>query len=310
MPETDAESSPKLDNTRVPWWLWPNVLALDAPLVAVTWLYFFVGVLDIHLFPHIYWILGLTVWLIYTADHLWDGLRLTNHDTATHRHRFAANYTLPIFAFFCLGLGILVYLLLFKAEGVLTTYIDGGRLVIPPYPFFLLLMVVGYFIGRMANVPGFPKEVLCGTIFALGVLCPVTVLSNWIAVQPNAGLVGNLLEILKPEIWLFALLCSVNCIAISFWEYDADKDNDPASARRHEQHQQWPRLAILIAGISLLFVILESTFSTRVVCAAVALSAILLFALSKFGTRFSPPLNRTLADAALLAPWVLVLFLV
>ncbi|MEM0896650.1 MAG: hypothetical protein AAGJ79_07165 [Verrucomicrobiota bacterium] len=309
MRETDADSSLKTDNTRVPWWLWPNVLALDAPFVAVTWLYFFAGVLDIHLFPHIYWILGLTVWLIYTSDHLWDGLRLKNRETATHRHLFAAENPRFLTVLLVLGLGLLVYLLLFKAEAVLTMHFEGGRIAIPPYPFFLLLMVAGYFVGRVRSIEGFPKEVLCGTIFALGVLCPVTVLTNWILPQRDAGLAGNLLEVLKPEIWLFAFLCSINCLAISCWEFDADQENDPESARRHDQHQRWPGLAIFVIVVSLLVVFLEPTLSTRIVCAAIAVSGSLLVAIQKFGSRLSPPLKRTLADFALLTPWTFVLFL-
>lgn len=30
-----------MDKERAPWWLWPNLLSLDAPVVAVAWAWMF-----------------------------------------------------------------------------------------------------------------------------------------------------------------------------------------------------------------------------------------------------------------------------
>ena len=187
-------------------------------------------------------------------------------------------------------------------------------------PVFLIALVGVYFIGRLFIGHEFPKEVMCGTIFALGVICPVSSLSNWL----------HWTDFVRPEIWLFALLCSVNCIAISWWEVDADRDNDPASAKRLERHRPWPQLALFVGIVSAIifaisFPATKSSVMTALssdprllklrpfletsgpwVIGAIVTSAFLLYAISKTGSRFSTPLKRVLADAALLTPWIFV----
>ncbi|MEI9812648.1 MAG: hypothetical protein WDO18_08225 [Acidobacteriota bacterium] len=55
-----------------PRWLWINLLSLDAPLVAVVWQDFLARCYPSMLRPAGRWMLGLTVWAIYLADHLLD----------------------------------------------------------------------------------------------------------------------------------------------------------------------------------------------------------------------------------------------
>src|SRR6478735_4737668 len=58
---------------RKPWWLIPNLLSLDAPLVAVTWLYVFAKTWRVDYLPWAAYIsLGLVVWVIYVTDRLLD----------------------------------------------------------------------------------------------------------------------------------------------------------------------------------------------------------------------------------------------
>lgn len=60
------------DRTRTPVWLWMNLLSLDAPLVALVWQDFLTRCYPSMLRPAGRWMLGLTVWAIYLADHLID----------------------------------------------------------------------------------------------------------------------------------------------------------------------------------------------------------------------------------------------
>jgi hypothetical protein len=55
-----ASSSP----SRIPWWLWPNVLSLDAPLVAVLWQAALAKVHHVAIMPGLHVALFLAVWLI------------------------------------------------------------------------------------------------------------------------------------------------------------------------------------------------------------------------------------------------------
>ena len=65
---------------KIPWYLWPNLLGLDAVAVSVVWLWCFAvseGVpLENQILRPIYLVLGLVVWLVYTADRLLDALRM------------------------------------------------------------------------------------------------------------------------------------------------------------------------------------------------------------------------------------------
>lgn len=66
----------------VPWWLWPNVLSLDAPLVAVAWQRYF---------THVSWgasvALFCAVWVVYITDRLLDARRSPTV-VSTFRHAF------------------------------------------------------------------------------------------------------------------------------------------------------------------------------------------------------------------------------
>ena len=74
-----------------PVWLWPNVLALDAPLIALVWQDFlarcYPGALDVSERA----VLGLTVWCIYLADRLLD-LRNPRASAETPRHLFSRQH--------------------------------------------------------------------------------------------------------------------------------------------------------------------------------------------------------------------------
>jgi len=65
-----CESSPIVPaEPRKPLWLLPNLLSLDAPLVAIAWLYVFAQTWRLGYLPwESYLVLGLAVWAIYIAD--------------------------------------------------------------------------------------------------------------------------------------------------------------------------------------------------------------------------------------------------
>ena len=88
-----ANPSSSLETCSRPWYLWPNILGLDAPLVAVLWCWFYAQVQGISL-PHpIHLLLGGAVWSIYTIDRLLDVRYIRSVGAAwTERHRFAARF--------------------------------------------------------------------------------------------------------------------------------------------------------------------------------------------------------------------------
>ena len=75
---------------RKPLWLFPNLLSLDAPLVAMAWLYVFAKTWRLGYHPwEAYASLGLAVWIIYVADRLLDASLAGGTKAALEpRHRF------------------------------------------------------------------------------------------------------------------------------------------------------------------------------------------------------------------------------
>ena len=55
-----------------PWWLWPNVLSLDAPAVAVVWQLLFARALRVNLLPVTVALLASGAWCTYVLDRLLD----------------------------------------------------------------------------------------------------------------------------------------------------------------------------------------------------------------------------------------------
>jgi len=64
-----------------------NILSFDVAAGAVICASFFAYLLDVAILPQGLISLGLTVWIIYTADHLLDAKKL-KQDASTERHRF------------------------------------------------------------------------------------------------------------------------------------------------------------------------------------------------------------------------------
>lgn len=69
----------------IPWWLWPQVLSLDAPLVAVLWGAALAKSHYLHLPAAFLEALGLAAWLIYLVDRVADDEPQTRLPSARHR---------------------------------------------------------------------------------------------------------------------------------------------------------------------------------------------------------------------------------
>ena len=81
--------------THTPLWLWPNLLSLDAPFVAVLWQDFLARCYPAPLHPAGRCVLGLTVWAIYLADRLFDVRHPPAADESA-RHAFYRRHSLSV----------------------------------------------------------------------------------------------------------------------------------------------------------------------------------------------------------------------
>ena|SRR5688572_29933788 len=68
-----------------------NILSLDVAAGAVISALFFAQIFNVQIKPYGLLALGLTVWIIYTADHLRDAKKI-KHRASTQRHRFHQQY--------------------------------------------------------------------------------------------------------------------------------------------------------------------------------------------------------------------------
>ncbi len=286
---------------RTPPWLWPNVLGLDAPLVAVAWQYLVASAFSIRLRPIDYAALALIVWAIYSIDRLLDSKKLQSPETATARHRFYRRHFKPLAALTLAGCAGALYLVLrhLTAQVIL--------------PGVMLGLLVALYLFHRAVARGpilfvLPKELLSGFVFAFGTVLIGFAITADLIPNPRSRSLG----ILSPAVLAFGCLCSLNCAAISVWERAEDADNDPNAAA-----QLFPALSHHFAPIcwGVTAVLALAAFRARdevafPIFAASALGCGLLSLLASSAAKFSSPTLRLLADVAVLAPAIAFLPLV
>jgi hypothetical protein len=237
---------------------------LDAPVVAVVWQLLFARSYHVSVPWPATFLLAISVWIIYAADRLLDGLVST---PCTPRHRFHRSH-LTTFVL-CMGICILSALLL------LLTRVDAGvRSAGMP----MLSAMAGYFAlvhaAPRAWQKYWPKELAMGILFALGTCLPVY------AESPKDG------PAMLPPLALFAALCWINAVAIDRWERD-------------EAVAWLLPVALLAGGLALS---LSLTGNHPWLYRAAGLAAASLAWLARPRERIAPEKRRVLADAVLAAP--------
>ncbi|MEO8052596.1 MAG: hypothetical protein ABI833_19485 [Acidobacteriota bacterium] len=171
-------------------WLWPNLLSLDAPVVAVLWQILFARCFQVPLDPLAALLLLLTVWLIYAADRTLDAWR---GDCPSPRHEFYRRHWRGLLPLWITVLALTAWL---AAERLSPGLFLRGS---------ILLAVVGvYFALVHSSLLRLHKEAAVGVLFALGAS-----LVAWGKVKAPADVA---------TILLFSGLCWMNCVAIQQWE--------------------------------------------------------------------------------------------
>ncbi len=260
-----------------PLWLWPNLLGLDAPLVAVSWQWIFAKCFYVDLPPALHFILGLSVWCIYLADRLLDTIRLKNISAGTQRLRFSRQHFSKLLAVLAICALANLYLI-FRC-------VPPALVVTGIATAFLLGIYYFYRIFLSKNI--IPREILCGGLFAFGsVLAPLTLGTHGFSFFLAAAFLG--------------LVCSVNCILISSWENAEDLASGDSSIATGSSRiiPQLPMMLFLLfltsAGLAL-----NDAWQIHT---AIALSAAALGILYWQERRLGLASLRVLADSVLLTP--------
>ena len=256
------------------WW---HLLSLDAPCVAALWTVLFARVFQVWLPWTAPLALALAVWMLYAADRIADAAAGKGFE---ERHRFHQRHRVAIaFCWLCCA-PVLLLLVLGMPHGLR----DGWLLLGVP-----LAVYVG--AVHVLQLHPLPKEPLIGLFFGVAVAMPLLCSG----VPPLH---------LAPDALLFALLCWMNCAAITTWEVQPNGYLDPVT---RFLGRQLAASAVVIILLSLCLALGQA--ASRPISVAVIAGAALLLTLRQHRTRLSQTHVRALADAALVAPvaaWLLL----
>jgi hypothetical protein len=287
--------------------LWLNLVCLDAPLVAVAWLWLFARTFRIPLQTGNSVALFLTAWLIYLGDRLADSASLEPDGPQSQRQQFCRRHRKLWIIMIALVAGFDAYIIwrTTATETFLAGAVVGGLA--------LIYLVLNHPLGLIwRSLPA--KEMAIGLLFAVGTL---------VALLPTLKAVTAGLAV--PAV-LFAALCALNCISIASWERELDQAQGKISVAT--RHPGFTRLTALICGVlagtSLAVAIIQDVAAPLLAC--ISMSALLLAWLNasadieegrfrnrprRFVNRRSLGIDRdqrtALADLVLLTPIVAVI---
>lgn len=268
---------------RIPWWLWPTVLSLDAPAVALVWQANLEHSSQASLSPHHRLLLLASVWMAYAGDRWIEAWRLPADSIRTARHAFAQSHRWSLLSLWTGVLSVSLWL----AAHTLTAREWLGSLGM--LALVCLYVLLHQWLGRR-QLKRLPKELLVALIFTGG--CTLYPL---LSRQTQAG------ALLLPSCCL-TLLALANCLFISHWEREVDLSHGNHSLASTGKARPLARLCCLL--LFLLCVTstgLPAPFGVQAPLPFLA-SAGLLATLDHFEKRLGRRPARALADLCLLTP--------
>ncbi len=276
------------ESRRTPLWLWPNLLSLDAPAVALAWFFMFERTWRMYVPWNAALALGLAVWGLYVLDRIIDLKLLPEGDSRLGlRHGFHRRW-LPWAGW--LALGALL------ASAGLAGFTMPREIV--HYGKIVLVMVVAFFVltvfsSQEREIPVF-RNIVAGITFGYGTAMAVHVYV--FLYEPTQS---PLVLLITPEMIAFAFLCVLNISAIHFWE-NSRRTADPERGAENDLSLTLP-LTVLGAAC-LVFAFRDPNSTTRPFFYAVLISTALLYVLNRQREKFSLDALRVLADVAMIAP--------
>jgi hypothetical protein len=264
--------------SRQPWWLLPNLLSLDAPIVALAWQH----VLGISFHTETDWFgraaLALAVWAIYLLDRLLDTRRPVEHTEAL-RHRFARNHRSAM----------LVLLTAALAAGLISVINAPAALILNGS--VLSAVVLVYLICVHRGMLPVPKEQAVSILFATGV-----------ALAPLAD--GSHLSAIAIAALPLFFLCLANTAAIEHFEWSRlhHRSSPAPHALTRWIAERYLAFCLGVTVICGLGAMCTSVDELRLPLAYSAAAMLALSVLHVARNRLSTEAFRVLADAALLSP--------
>ncbi len=324
-----------------PWWLWLNILSLDAPIVAVLWQEALARCYHVKLIPGCQVALGLAVWLIYVVDRTLDGMAKTETHQLSARHAFYRRHR-KLFAWLIIPIttavlvwvaltevpsGMLwhcsllaffvgLYLLHYAARHHRIVFIIGN----------ILLCIVGIGVISILPILSSQKYLYGGMLITLSVLTLFMKGAGKSQLIPKELACGYLFAVgcslgvnfytryncagpFSPETLMLGMLFALNCTGISCYERKSDQLFDANAIS-----QTWPGIVRVYPILLLTLAVFSSWMLRRHLqlemihfAFAILLGTLLLAALHLFARRLRPDLSHVLADAAVVLPIIIVM---
>lgn len=264
-------------------WLWPNLLSLDAPIVALLWQILFIRCFHVAAARAPAILLVASVWLIYAADRALDAWR---GECGSPRHRFYRAYWRILLPLWIAVLAASAWLALTQLSELL---LMRGCILLAAVTVYLIVIHGFQRHVRRLWSPPFTKEASVGFLFALGAS-----LAAWTNVHTAVD---------AASIALFFILCWINCAAIQKWESSPWQGlGSPETMVSSTPGVEWP-VSSAAVGVAV-FAVALLWLHRPVLGGAEIASACAFVALDRMGRHFSPDTLRVLADVALLSPMV------
>ncbi|WP_346188356.1 hypothetical protein [Rubritalea halochordaticola] len=318
-------------NRRPPAWLWPNLLSLDAPIVACIWMWMLARAMRVQYVElSSYAVLAAAVWCVYVLDRIKDVFSGKHPVEGEMPWRHEFHWKLK-WLLLVLVAAVIVY------SGYSSLYVLSREMLSAGLVGAFLVLV--YFVVAAfdrADV-AYGKNFFAGMVFAFGTAVPVVIYSQpmpavlsdviaplQVALQEGGAIamLGGILLALKEyiimvlgslgvvlfsvHVVLFGLLCVMNITAIDLWE--RSRRSDDQEVKDASEFSLSAGLMALVAGAMISAAFFVDDYG-RPLCYAVMISAALLQVINRKRYKFSLDAQRVLADIALVVPAPLMFFL-
>ena len=209
---------------RIRIWQWPNILAVDAALIALAWQATLAVPLELHVSQTTQIVLGLSVWLTYMADRLFDASKRPLQELRSARHQFTKQHRNTLWHCWW---GVLISNIAIAFTGLSIHQLRNGAGL-------LVLCLLYTALNQTLSRRFFPKEICVALIYTGGVI---------VFLLPSETLWGPASAL--------AILYLINCLMIGAKEQQIDAALQVRSLSRLP-----PALIILLAVICALFLCL------------------------------------------------------
>jgi hypothetical protein len=266
-----------VEETRKPWWRYVYLLGLDAPLIAVLWLFLFAKTWRVDYHPwQAYVALGLMVWALRIAAKLLRSAIIADPEDPLHKMR---RWLTPA----AISSGIFSLILIVIAFPM-SIYM---RLL------FLGIFVIAYFaLENFSSAPdgqiSYVKHLFAGVAFAFGTSIMAHVYLTTLTLREL---------FISREFICFALLCTIASAAVEHW----------MRAKQHEESHypddwQISLPLTLLGAFALVFAVQAEMQTTRPFFYSILTAAALMQVLNRTFHRFQACDIKILISLCLLVP--------